>query len=363
MDPVDRGTGGETGPGAPRCVSCGHTLGIGRFCVNCGHPKDAPVAGPVDEPVAGPIDEPVDSTAERPAVGPIPPPPVHEAPRPARFPLFADEPAGRGSAEDWAADAGRPPAPTPTAAPPAASGHRRPRSTAPWWALGVVAAILLFGGGGVLLVTSSLGDDETARDPATAPAPTPSPSAGESEDPESAPAPSPAPTEPGDTSTPGDDEPVDLASSAEATPPETAAPSRDVSGNAVRYEAFNMLDGEPDTAWRMPGDASGREIVFRLDSPATLVGVGLINGYAKVEPGYDGYAANRRIKAVEWVFPDGTVVPQKLDEDLGLQGVEVDGIQADTVTLRILKVSQPAKGPAGRDYTAISDVALVGTPA
>jgi len=360
MDPVDRGTGGEPQHGAPRCLSCGHDLGIGRFCVNCGHPKDAPVEAPVD------------STAERPAVRPIPPPPVHEPPRPARFPLFADEAAAGGSTTGStggsAADAGQPPAPTPTAAPPPASGHRRPRSAAPWWALGVVAAILLFGGGGVLLVTSSLGDDDaTASDPATAPAstPSPSPSPGASDDP--APQPS-ASTAPGESPSPddtddGDDAPVDLASSAEATPPDTAAPSRDVNGNAVRYEAFNMLDGQADTAWRMPGDASGGEIVFRLDSPATLVGVGLINGYAKVEPGYDGYAANRRIKAVEWVFADGTVVPQKLGDDLALQGVKVDQIETDTVTLRIVKVSKPAKGPAGRDYTAISDVALVGTPA
>jgi hypothetical protein len=350
MDPVDRGTGGEPPHGAPRCLSCGHDLGIGRFCVNCGHPKDAPV----------------DSTAERPAVRPIPPPPVHEPPRPARFPLFADETAAHGattgSTGGSAADAGRPTALTPAAAPPAPSGHRRPRSAAPWWALGLVAAILLFGGGGVLLVTSSLGDDDTAGDPATAPVSTPSPSADESDESDE-PSESPSPDDADDGDDGDDDEPVDLASRAEATPPDTAAPSRDVSGNAVRYEAFNMLDGQADTAWRMPGDASGREIVFRLDSPTTLVGVGLINGYAKVEPGYDGYAANRRIKAVEWVFADGTVVPQKLGDDLALQGVEVDRIETDTVTLRIVKVSEPGTGSAGRDYTAISDVALVGTTA
>jgi hypothetical protein len=30
------------------CARCGHELGIGRFCLNCGHPVGEPV--PADEP-------------------------------------------------------------------------------------------------------------------------------------------------------------------------------------------------------------------------------------------------------------------------------------------------------------------------
>ncbi len=124
-----------------------------------------------------------------------------------------------------------------------------------------------------------------------------------------------------------------------------------------------MLDGQSDTAWRMAGDASGREIVFRLESPTAITSVGLINGYAKVDPGYDGYQANRRITSVEWVFDDGTTVAQDLADDLALQSTPVDGVVSATVTLRIVSVSGPAKGPSGRDYTAISEISLVGTPA
>ncbi len=48
--------------------------------------------------------------------------------------------------------------------------------------------------------------------------------------------------------------------------------------------------------------------------PTRITQVGLINGYAKVEPGYDGYAANRRITSVEWEFADGTVIAQDLGD-------------------------------------------------
>ena len=39
--------------------------------------------------------------------------------------------------------------------------------------------------------------------------------------------------------------------------PPTAPPNEDVNGDQVSYDASNMLDGVPDTAWRVPGDATG----------------------------------------------------------------------------------------------------------
>ncbi len=335
-----------------QCLRCGHDLGLGRFCVSCGHPQGAPV-------------DDARTTAERPAVSstpaerapaarttptaPQPPPPAHELPRAARFPLFADEIAPTPAP---------PPTPPPNPAPhPSPHPPHRRRTAGLGRAAATVAVLALLAIGGVLVLNAS-GDatDPTLLEVALPPEP---------------PAPTdPAPGGPAPTPSPGtggvdpqDAAAVDVARLARATPPDTAGPSRDVRGNAVRYEAFNMLDAQADTAWRMPGDASGQEIVFRLDAPTTLVGVGLINGYAKVDPGYDGYRANRRITAVEWVLADGTVIPQDLTDDLGLQSVPVDGVLSDTVTLRIVSVTEPAPGADGRDYTAISDVALVGVPA
>src|SRR5689334_21024146 len=89
-----------TGPN--RCAQCGHELGPGRYCTNCGLPVEG---------------EWRSDTAERPSVPPTvvagagaPPPPAFEPPPQARYPLFADEAGG---------DAG-PPAP-PTAPPTAQS--------------------------------------------------------------------------------------------------------------------------------------------------------------------------------------------------------------------------------------------------
>src|SRR4051794_34903144 len=65
------------------CTECGHQLGVGRFCTNCG----APVAE---------LDWRTD-TAERklgepvPASDPRTPPAVVAPPPPPRYPLFADE--------------------------------------------------------------------------------------------------------------------------------------------------------------------------------------------------------------------------------------------------------------------------------
>ncbi|CAN5129559.1 hypothetical protein BH09ACT12_BH09ACT12_03520 [soil metagenome] len=350
------------------CLSCGHALGIGRFCVNCGHPKDVSLAenGPATatNPTAPPVPpSPSPSPSASPTQAsprPVPPPPGHEPPGPARFPLFADESpspaAHRGRTSE--------PAPQPAPAPPdrfplEQVGHRGRRASRWWWIVAAAAVIVLLGVGGTLLISGSDGDSpgDAAGAPDTPEVSAPTGSPSDSTDP----TPSESVSEGDD---PTDDSPVDVASLADAPTPNTAPPSRDVDGNAVRYEAFNMLDGQPDTAWRMPGDGSGQEIVFQLQSPMTITEVGLINGYAKVDPGYDGYPANRRITRVEWVFGDGTVVAQDLsDDDLNLQDVEIDDVVSDTVTLRILEVSKPAKGPSGRDYTAISDVALVGTPA
>ncbi len=91
--------------------------------------------------------------------------------------------------------------------------------------------------------------------------------------------------------------------------------------------------------------------------------VGLLNGYAKQDPGYDGYPANRRITEVEWVFDDGTTVEQTLADGVrDVQLVDTGGVEATSVELHVLAVTAPGRGPSGRDYTAISEVSLLGVP-
>lgn len=320
-----------------QCARCQHELGVGRFCTNCGLPIGA---GP---------DERTD-TAERPAVSekaigrPGTPPPAYAPPAPPRYPLFADE---VGSAPETVI------ATAWEVAHPAPPGRRiRRRRRGPWPLVATIVVLVVVAGVGAVLLGSGNGDDHAADPGASSP-----PDHDTSTSPSSAAPKTPPPTSP---AVPG--EPAEVARDATATVPDTAAPSRDVNGNAVRYQAFNMLDGVSDTAWRTPGSAAGQEIVVRLAATTELTTVGLVNGYAKQEPGYDGYAANRRITRVEWVFDDGTVVPQTLDQVTGLQTIDVGQVRTDTVHLRIVEVTSPGKGRSGRDYTAISELSLLGTP-
>lgn len=161
--------------------------------------------------------------------------------------------------------------------------------------------------------------------------------------------------------------PVDLTRSVRVTAPPAAPASTDLDGSLVGYEARRMLDANPATAWRTVGDATGETITFTLREPSTIRRVGLINGYARQVPSgtglVDWYPNNRRITAVEWVFDDGTAVRQDLSEKARLQRLTIDPVTTETVRLRLLGVTPPGAGVLGRDYTAISDVLIAGTPA
>ena len=173
--------------------------------------------------------------------------------------------------------------------------------------------------------------------------------------------PKPKPSKSADTSAPS--EPGDVTSTATVAVPDTAPPGQDTEGKPVTYDGDNMLDGVPETTWRMAGDGTGQEITITLPQETTLSSVGLINGYAKNAVGpkggaVDWYHGNRRIDSVEWVFDDGSTVSQDLGDTTDVQSVDVD-VTTTTITLRLVAVSEPGTGPASRDYTAISDLSLI----
>lgn len=263
------------------CVRCGHELGIGRFCLNCGHPVGEPAPADVE-------------------------------PRQA-FPDVPALPDQQPVVPSWAT-----------------------------WAIGAVLVVILFS---VLASCLGGGDDD---EPATIDEPTQTVS----------------------TTTPVEEAPparaVDLTSTVTVSAPEAAPATTDLDGSLVSYEPRRMLDATPATAWRTEGDASGETITFTLPEPATIRRVGLINGYAKQVPSgaslVDWYPNNRRITAVEWAFDDGTVVRHDLAEKPRLQRLTVDPVTTSTIQLRLLTVTAPGAGVLGRDYTAISDVLIAGTP-
>ncbi len=158
--------------------------------------------------------------------------------------------------------------------------------------------------------------------------------------------------------------PVDLSRQVDVTAPKPAAPSTDSSGRTVTYSAGQMLDGIPETCWRMPGDGTGSTLTFTLPREAEITELGLINGYAKTASDSQGeldwYHGNRRVQSVTWAFDDGTEVHQDLADSTSMQTIEIDHVRTSTVILTFDEVSPPGTGRAARDYTAISDVSLLG---
>jgi hypothetical protein len=152
---------------------------------------------------------------------------------------------------------------------------------------------------------------------------------------------------------------TELAAEAVIEVPGTARDSSDNAGNPVSYSATNLVDGDPTTAWRMNGDASGTELILTWPDPRTITDVGLINGYAKLDAigDDDRYGQNRRVLEVTWVFDDGTQVIQQLAEVQDMQRLTLDApVTTSSVRLRLDDVSRPG----GRDYTALSELTVSG---
>ena len=296
------------------CVACGHQLGVGRFCRNCGAPVDA---------AAPSVEDWRTDTAERrlpqPPFDPRTPPSAIAPPPPPRYPLYADEVEGYTAYGPLSAGADSAPEPAPATVAVAAAEERpvedqpapyaddqahdydydydEERRSPVLWILAAAMVLVVVAAGWWFLVRDD--GTETASD-----RPGSSPSAQGSDA--------------------GAGEGTDVAGRASAKAPETAPPNQDVDGDQVSYDASNMLDGVPETAWRAPGDARGMALTFTLREPTELIRVGLINGYAKTSTDakgrtFDWYLGNRRVNAVVWVFDDGSKVRQQLEEDPKLQ--------------------------------------------
>jgi hypothetical protein len=138
----------------------------------------------------------------------------------------------------------------------------------------------------------------------------------------------------------------------------TAPDSVDASGNPVSYPVSNVVDGNEQTAWRAVGDGHGVTVTLTLPSAAHLTEVGLIPGYAKLDPanGVDRFHQERRITEVRWRFDDGSTVEQRFDDQPALQHTAVD-VTTTSVTVEIV-ATRP--GNPDYDYTPVSEVSLVG---
>ncbi|HEY5821423.1 MAG TPA: hypothetical protein VIT20_05580, partial [Propionibacteriaceae bacterium] len=104
-------------------------------------------------------------------------------------------------------------------------------------------------------------------------------------------------------------------------------------------------------------------VIFTFPADTTITELGLVNGYAKVDPasGAHRYGEYRRITKVTWTFPNGVTVPQTLtDGNESTQSVTVPDQQATQVVMTIDATTAPGSKEATRDAVLVSEVAFAG---
>ncbi|MGD7734032.1 NADase-type glycan-binding domain-containing protein [Propionibacteriaceae bacterium G57] len=89
----------------------------------------------------------------------------------------------------------------------------------------------------------------------------------------------------------------------------------DASGDWTTYGVGNLLDNNLGSAWRCNGDGVGQRIVFAFAPDTELVGVGIVNGYAKQASTVSLYDQYRRVVTVRWDLPNGSWFIQQLSEN------------------------------------------------
>lgn len=136
----------------------------------------------------------------------------------------------------------------------------------------------------------------------------------------------------------------------------SAAPSEDAEGNTTTFEAENLVDGRMDTAWRTPGDGRGAEIIFTFESPCTLGGLSIANGYQKTDPSisFSRWQQNRRV-ATARLYHGGVTTAVVLDTSIedGFEQIPLVPTTVDSVTLTVTSSFPATKD---RDFTAVSEV-------
>lgn len=140
-----------------------------------------------------------------------------------------------------------------------------------------------------------------------------------------------------------------------------APDATDGAGRPVSYVPEQLIDGKLDTAWRCNGNGIGQVAAFTLPAGTTIAEVGLVNGYAKVDPasGARRYGEYRRITQVTWTFANGMSFQQSLTDGVKtLQKLSIPAQAGDTVTLTINSSTQPGSRSRGRDAVLISEVSF-----
>lgn len=136
----------------------------------------------------------------------------------------------------------------------------------------------------------------------------------------------------------------------------TAPDSRDAAGDPVTFDVYNVIDGDPTTAWRVPGDGIGDYLLLSFDQPVHVTGIGVVPGWAQVDPtnGADRFLQNRRVSAAQFQFSDGQVLDVDFSDQPLLQQV---GVGVETTEL-IMWITGSTAAP--RNFAAVSELQVYG---
>lgn len=139
--------------------------------------------------------------------------------------------------------------------------------------------------------------------------------------------------------------------------------STDSQGNVTTFVPQNAVDGRPDTAWRVPGDGQGQWLRLDFDHPVTVLQVGVIPGYAKIDPydGTDRFEQNYAVASARFSFSDGTATTHDFDYRPEMQYASVGQVRTTFVLIAILS-TYPPRSNNPRNFTAISEVQVIGWP-
>lgn len=155
--------------------------------------------------------------------------------------------------------------------------------------------------------------------------------------------------------------PNDVAATCES------APNADSQRNPVSYEPWLTADGRAETAWRCDGDASGESILFDFGRDMRVAEVGLLPGYAKVDPfnGINRFPEMRRVSSARWECVDagGVAVKsstQAFSDAARVQSSPVVGFDRCRA-LRVVIIATRAPGGTN-DYTPVSEIVVSGWP-
>jgi hypothetical protein len=142
----------------------------------------------------------------------------------------------------------------------------------------------------------------------------------------------------------------------------TATSALDACGDKHTYEPANVVDRNPKTSWQVAGTGTDQWIELSYDKPIRVDRVGIIPGYAKIDPcdGTDRFYQSYTVRKAEILFSDGSNVVADFERKPEKQFVDVPNIETTSMRVTILASHSPKlHHPDGSTYSLLLGKAAI----